>query len=185
MNNQKNALYILTFGVFISLTICGQNKLNYKDFDNYWKKNYSEKTTINSYKSNFGKQAESFIDSLQKIGVDTIGAYIESFPGYRIDSKCDACALYPWTTLVQWEKSGKAYQRKFKQCCQFKEKTIETPVIIRYYLNARSKIKENTVFPVIQKIIHSKTGKIIGIESSNRDHSAYYSIFCLIKKTLF
>lgn len=181
MNNRSRVIYFLIFNVFVSLTIWGQKKANYNDFDNYWRKYYSERTTINSYKSHFGKQAENCIDSLRKIGVDTIGAYIESFPGYRTDNDCDMCASYPWTTYLQWENKGKVFQRKFKECCQFKEKRIETAVIIRYYVNASLKIKKETIFPVIIKIIRSKKGEITGTVTSEIDHCAYYTIFCLVK----
>ena len=180
--NRKKTIYFLLLNIMISVTIYGQRMTNNADFYSYWKQNNEKKITENSYKSNFGKQAENYIDSLISIGIDTIGAYNEAFPGYKTSDECDGGSNTPWVTYVQWEKNGKSFQKEFKQSCRFKEKEIETAMIIRYYVNASIKIKKETIFPVIAKIYRSKNGKIKSYETSYSGHCAYYSIFCLIKK---
>jgi hypothetical protein len=182
MMNRKKTVCFLLLNMMISVVIYGQQKTNNADFYSYWKQNNEKKITENSYKSHFGKQAENHIDSLISIGIDTIGAYTEAFPGYKSNDECDAGSNSPWVTYVQWEKNGKAFQKEFTQSCRFKEKKIGIAMIIRYYINASLKIKKETLYPVITKIYRSNNGKIKNYDTSYIDHCACYSIYCLIKR---
>jgi len=179
---RKKTICFLLLSMMISVAIYGQHKTNNADFYSYWKQQNKKKITDNSYKSHFCKQAESHIDSLIASGIDTIGAYTEEFPGYLSSDECNAGSNSPWVTYVQWEKNGKAFQKEFTQSCRFKEKEIGTAIIIRYYINAGFKIKKETIYPVVIKIIRSRNGKIKNYLSSYIDHCACYSIFCLIKQ---
>jgi hypothetical protein len=180
--NRKKTIFFLLLNIMISVAIYCQHKANNVDFYSYWKlQNNEKKITENSYKSQFSKQVVNHIDSLISIGIDTIGVYHEAFPGYKTSGECDA-GSDPWTTYVQWEKNGKAYQKEFTQRCKFKEQEIGIAMIIRYYINASSKIKNEIIYPVITKINRYKNGKIKSSVSSYIDHCACYKIFCLIKR---
>lgn len=165
-----------------SVTIYGQHKTTNADFYSYWKQNHEKKTTEISYKSQFNKQVENHIDSLITIGIDTIGAYNESLPGCKSSDECDTGSTSPWVTYVQWEKNGKAFQKEFTQSCRFNEKKIGTAMIIRYYINASSKIKKETIYPVITKINRSSKGKIENYEISVVYHCPWYTVYCQIKR---
>jgi len=177
----KKILYLLILNVLISVVVYSQQKTHNEDFYSYWKQKYRKSVTENSYKLGFEKQTESFIDSLRQEGIDTIGGYIVTLPGWVSTSNCDYGTNSPWTAYVQWEKTGKAFQKEFTQSCQFHEKSIEIAMIIRYYLNAYSKIDKEIILPVITKIYRFPNGKIKYYVYDIAGHTPDYSIFCLIK----
>jgi len=177
----KKTLYLLVLNIFISVVVYSQQKTYNEDFYSYWKQKHKKSVTENSYKFRFEKQTESFIDSLRQDGIDTIGAYIVTLPGWISTSKCDFGTNSPWTAYVQWEKTGKAFQKEFKQSCQFTEKRIETAMIIRYYMNAYSKIDKEIILPVVLKIYRFQNGKIKDYSWSLSGDIPIYGIYCFIK----
>ncbi len=125
----------------------------------------------------FEPKVISFIDSLKKKGVDTIGVFNQVSVGYYSLDSCDN-ETSPWISYVQWEKDGLSFHKTIRRYCENPIITIPYSTIIHYYNNCPTELKKEKIIPPIKTFYKDKDGKLNMNSVLSVDHTIHYSIFC-------
>ena len=165
-------LIILT----IPTMIYSQTNLSKDEIYKSWTKTTNRTKTQFDYRFHFDSIVVSFIDSLKSQGIDTIGAYGEQYVGsFTLDS-CQS-GLIPWMTAIQWIDKGKTYHRMLMESCSFETKSINSSVLIRYYINNTHRLVKEHIMPNITSVSRDKNGEL-EFSFSMVDHTTHYLIYC-------
>lgn len=131
----------------------------------------------NQYKKlPFNPKVTSFIDSLEQMGVDTIGVFTYVSVGYYNLDTCDN-EISPWISYLQWKKNGAAPHNAIRQYCENPIISIPYSTIINYYNNCSKELKEEKIIPSIKGCVKDKDGKLSFL-SLTVDHTVHFTIFC-------
>lgn len=124
----------------------------------YWKG--IDHIKLNDPTNLFHKKVLLLVDSLKTAGIDTVGAYQETYHGSNFHGNKCYCGHVPWVAHVQWQHNGTVTQRKVLECCPYIQTTLKTSALLDFYVENETALKNDVVMPSISSGHKDKKGKV-------------------------
>lgn len=158
--------------------LCGfsQNEITKDELIKYVVNQQHNRVSFQDNNEIFYPQIIETYDSLNMLGVDTIGIYLEEHIGSVFDP--DYCiGDEPWFGYVFWEKHDSSKMKKITKYCKSAPLVFPDAVLIRYAINAYPKLSTSYILPVtLGGYINIKGDTIL--EQSWIDHTTEYTLYC-------
>jgi len=177
--NESNIPFIL-FTFFFTAIASGQKKLTKEEVLTYWTADKSENLKGKDVLQHTGgdtilcSRTLTLIDSLHRLGIDSVIVYTVAYPGYSGSGKCQM-GSYPVHSSVIWKHNNQTYAQRLEGKCHSTLYKIDSAGIFDYYNKNFTTITSEYFMPIILDAELSDD-KIVKYTLIYSNHEPNYSI---------
>lgn len=175
------AIFLLILSTFFfAAIVSGQKKLTKEEILTYWTANKSENSKGKDVLQHTGGDTILYsltltvIDSLHRLGIDSVIVYTVAYPGYSGSGKCQT-GSYPVHSSVIWKSNKQTFAQRLEGKCHSTPYKIDSDSIFDYYNKNLTTITSEYFMPIILDAELSDD-KIVKYTLIYSNHEPNYSI---------